>query len=170
MHHPITGFEHVHRHSDFSLLDGFAKVHEYAERQKETNQIFLCITDHGVMGAVPQQVAECEKHNLYPMFGAELYVNSMQPKVETRYQSAEFRKSLGNDVDKKSPEQVKFDKSCHLLAIAYNNEGYKNLVRLTSWAWIHGYYRRPRVNHEVLMQYKEGIYRNAPSVYNTPNA
>ena len=157
MHHPITGFEHIHRHSDFSLMDGFAKVHEYAERQKEINQKFLCITDHGVMGAVPQQVKECEKHNLFPMFGCELYVNSMQPKVENRYQSAEFRKSLGNGVDKKSPEQAKFDKSSHLLAVAYTNEGYKNLVRLTSWSWIHGYYRKPRVNHDVLMQYKEGI-------------
>jgi hypothetical protein len=53
--------------------------------------------------------------------------------------------------------QKKFDKSCHLLGIAYNDVGYSNLVRLSSWAWIHGYYRRPRINHEVLMQYKEGI-------------
>ena len=152
MYHPICGFEHLHRHSDFSLLDGFAKVHEYAERQKEINQKFLCITDHGVMGAVPQQVSECEKHNLYPLFGCELYVNAMQPKVETRYESAEFRKNLGEE-----SLQKKFDKSSHLLAIAYTDEGYKNLVRLTSWAWIHGYYRRPRVNHEALMEHKDGI-------------
>lgn len=152
MYHPITGFEHLHRHSDFSLLDGFAKVHEYAERQREINQKFLCITDHGVMGAVPQQVSECEKHNLYPLFGCELYVNAMQPKVENRYESSDFRKNLGEE-----SLQKKFDKSSHLLAIAYTDEGYKNLVRLTSWAWIHGYYRRPRVNHEALLEHKEGI-------------
>jgi DNA polymerase-3 subunit alpha len=165
MNHPIMGFEHLHSHSDFSLLDGFAMVSEYAERKKEINQKYLCITDHGVMGAVPQQVSESEKHNLFPLFGCELYVNHMQPEVENREQSAEYRKSLGDGStedrttsDKKpSIMQKKFDKSCHLLAVAYNNVGYSNLVRLTSWAWIHGYYRRPRVNHDVLQKYKEGI-------------
>lgn len=149
--HPIMGFEHLHRHSDFSLLDGFARVDEYAEQMKLINQKYLCITDHGVMGAIPQQIAECDKHKLFPLFGCELYVNPMQPKVANRNESAEFRRNLSEE------EQKRFDKSNHLLAIAYNMTGYTNLVRLTSWAWIHGYYRRPRVNHEVLNQYKEGI-------------
>lgn len=153
MHHPVMGYEHLHRHSDFSIQDGFARVSEYAEYQKEIDQKFLCITDHGVMGAIPQQIAESEKHNLFPMFGCELYVNPMQPKVRNRSESAEFRKSLSGD----EVLQKKFDKSCHLLAIAYNDVGYSNLVRLSSWAWIHGYYRKPRVNHDALMQYKEGI-------------
>ena len=117
------------------------------------------------MGAIPQQIAESEKHNLFPIFGVELYVNRMQPKVANRSCSAEFRKSLGDGSTsdrviadgKVSILQKSFDKSCHLLAIAYNDQGYSNLVKLTSWAWIHGYYRRPRVNHEVLMQHKEGI-------------
>lgn len=152
MAHEICGFEHLHRHSDFSLLDGFARVSEYAEYQKTINQKYLCITDHGVMGAIPQQIAESEKHGLYPVFGIELYINSMQPKVNSRAESAEFRKSLDDPI-----LQKKFDKSCHLLGIAYNDIGYSNLVRLSSWAWIHGYYRRPRINHEILMQYKEGI-------------
>lgn len=104
------------------------------------------------MGAVPQQIAEADKHDLYPIFGAELYVNPMQPKVNDKSESAEFRKNLGEEA-----LQKKFDKSCHLLAIAYNNVGYSNLVRLSSWAWIHGFYRKPRINHDVLMQYKEGI-------------
>lgn len=163
MHHPVMGFEHLHRHSDFSLLDGFAMVPEYAERMRQINQRYLCITDHGVMGAVPQQIfwsdnginengdIKPSSQKLYPLFGCELYVNHMQPKVESREESAEFRKSLSEE------EKPRFDKSCHLLAIAYNNLGYSNLVRLTSWAWIHGYYRKPRVNHDVLKQYKEGI-------------
>jgi DNA polymerase-3 subunit alpha len=157
MKHPIMGFEHLHRHSEFSLLDGFARVSEYAERMKEVNQQYLCITDHGVMGSIPQQIAECDTHKLFPLFGCELYINPMQPKVANREESAEHRKSLGDGTKTATPEQKKFDKSSHLLAIAYNNVGYANLVRLSSWAWIHGYYRRPRINHEVLMQYKEGI-------------
>ncbi len=152
MKHQVCGFEHLHRHSDFSLLDGFAKVSEYAEYQKTINQKFLCVTDHGVMGAVPEVVSESQKHNLFPLFGCELYINPMQPKVNSRAESAEYRKSLGDEATQK-----RFDKSCHLLAIAYNNVGYANLVRLTSWAWIHGYYRKPRINHEVLMEHKEGI-------------
>ena len=151
MKHEICGFEHLHRHSDFSLLDGFAKVHEYAERSKEVNQKYLVITDHGVMGAVPQQIHESEKHNLTPIFGVEFYVNNMQPKVSRKEESAEFRKSL-------SPEdQKKFGKSNHLLGIAYTDKGYSNLVRLSSWGWIHGFYRRPRLNHEIIQQHKEGI-------------
>lgn len=157
MKYEITGVENLHRHSDFSLLDGFARVEEYAERMKEINQKFLCITDHGVMGAIPQQIAESDKHGLHPLFGIELYVNPMQPKTANRTESAEYRKSLGNGSKEATPEQKKFDKSSHLLAIAYNLQGYSNLVRLSSWAWIHGFYRKPRVNHEVLLQYKEGI-------------
>lgn len=151
MHHPVMGFEHLHRHSDFSLLDGMALIREYAERSKQIDQDYLCISDHGVMGAVPEQISESEKNGLFPIFACELYVNRMQIKADCREESAEYRKNLPED------QQKRFDKSSHLLAIAYNNEGYKNLVRLTSWAWKHGFYKKPRVNHEVLMQYKEGL-------------
>jgi DNA polymerase-3 subunit alpha len=151
MHHPVMGFEHLHRHSDSSLLDGFAMVEEYASYSKEVNQKYLCITDHGVMGAVPKQISESEGHNLYPIFGCELYINPLQPKVEFREQSGEFRKTLDE------AQQKRFDKSNHLLAIAYTNEGYKNLVRLSSWAWMHGFYKKPRINHDILKECKEGI-------------
>jgi len=149
--HDVIGFENLHRHSDFSILDGFSTVSEYAERSKEINQKYLCITDHGVMGAIPQQIREADEHNLYPLMGVELYVNPLQPEVNTRKESAEFRANL----DEK--QKKKFDKSYHLLAIAKTDEGYKNLVRITSWGWIHGFYRKPRVNHAVLEKYKEGI-------------
>ena len=151
MHHPITGYENLHRHSHFSILDGFATVEEYAARMVEINQKYLCVTDHGVMGAVPSQIAQADEHKLFPIFGIELYVNRLQPKVANRSESAEFRKSLDPEIQKK------FDKSNHLLALAYNNVGYSNLVRLSSWGWIHGYYKRPRVNHEILNKHKEGI-------------
>src|SRR4051812_1013011 len=120
MNHQVMGFEHLHRHSDFSLLDGFAQVSEYAERMKEVNQKYLCITDHGVMGSIPEQIAQCDKHKLFPLFGCEMYINNMQPKVANRNESAEFRKSLGDDSKEITPLQKKFDKSSHLLAIAYN--------------------------------------------------
>ena len=132
-------------------MDGLGLVEEYAKRSKEINQKYLCITDHGVMGAVPYQIAQADKHNLSPIFGCEVYINRLQPKSACREDTAEYRKSLPED------QQKRFDKSSHLLAIAYNNEGYKNLVRMTSWAWIHGYYKRPRINWEVLQAHKEGL-------------
>lgn len=169
MHHPKMGYENLHRHSDYSLLDGFSTVEEYAIRMREIDQKFLCITDHGVMGAVPQQVLWADNYTndagevkpcsqkLFPLFGCEIYVNQMQFKANNRAEITEYRRSLGDGTKEVTEAQKKFDKNSHLLAIAYTNEGYSNLVRMTSWAWIHGYYRRPRVNHDVLRQHKEGI-------------
>lgn len=151
MNHPVCGFEHIHCHSDFSLLDGIGTVEEHAKRRKEINQQYLCITDHGVMGAIPEQIKRGEEYGLHPLFACELYINPMQPEVEYRQQSADHRKDL------KETEQRSFDRSPHLIAIAATNEGYSNLVRLSSWAWIHGFYRKPRINYDVLRQYHEGI-------------
>lgn len=149
--HEITGFENHHQHTSYSLLDGFATVAEYAKRAKEINYKHLTISDHGVLGSTPELLAECEKYQLHPHFAIEMYINPLQPKVANRSESAEFRKNL-------SPEEQKiFDKSYHLLCIAYNNVGYTNLVKLSSWSWIHGYYKRPRINHEILAQHKEGL-------------
>jgi DNA polymerase-3 subunit alpha len=151
MHHPIMGFEHLHRHTDVSRLDGLGMVEEYAEYSKVVNQKYLCVTDHGVMGAVPSQIMHAEKNDLYPIFGIEMYINELQPKSETPDDSKEFRKSLPEE------RQKIFDVSSHLLGIAYNETGYKNLVRLSSWAWRYGYYKRPRINHEILAKHKDGI-------------
>jgi DNA polymerase-3 subunit alpha len=151
MNHPVCGFEHLHRHTSFSLLDGFATVAEYAERMPQLNQKHLCVTDHGVMGAVPSQITECERHNLHPIFAMEAYVNDMQPEVQVRQESADFRKDLPEHLQKK------FDKSCHLTILAATDEGYSNLVQVSSWGWIHGFYRKPRVTREVLKRHKKGL-------------
>ena len=151
MKHEVCGFEHLHLHTDFSLLDGFGKVEEYAARAPEINQQFLCVTDHGMLGAVPRQIKSCEENGIMPIFGCELYVNPLQPEAkdlsELHVVTSEF-----------SPEEKeKLRKSYHLLAIAYNDVGYSNLVNLCSWAWLNGYYYRPRVNHEMLLKHKEGL-------------
>lgn len=148
MIHEITGFEHLHLHSDFSLLDGYGMVEEYAAHALTINQRFLCVTDHGMMAAIPRQIKTCDEHHLFPIFGCELYINPMQPEG-----------SRGDDYTKDMDEEEKkrFRKSYHLLAIAHNEQGYKNLVQLSSWAWIKGFYRHPRINYEQLLKYKEGI-------------
>ena len=151
MKHEVMGFENLHRHTMNSILDGVAQVYEYAEYSQEVDQKYLCITDHGVMGAIPQQIAASEKYGLSPIFGIEAYINPMQIKAKNRAESADFRKNLSPE------EQEKFDKSCHLLMLAYNDDGYANLVQMSSWAWIHGFYRKPRINYDLLQRHKEGI-------------
>jgi DNA polymerase-3 subunit alpha len=140
----IVGFEHLHLHSDFSLLDGYGRVEEYAERATKINQKFLCVSDHGMMAVIPRQIRACEENGISPLFGCELYLQDKHPDKET------FEKMSGE-------EKRTIRKSYHLLAIAYTNEGYKNLVTLSSWAWMNGFYYKPRVTHEQLRKHKEGI-------------
>ena len=140
----ITGFEHLHQHTDNSLLDGVGSPEEYAERALSINQQYLCFTDHGMMAAIPRQIRACEKTNLRPIFGIELYVNNTSVPRE--------------EIKLLPPKEKEEASTCyHLLAIAYNNIGYTNLVRLSSLGWLNGFYRKPRVNHEQLIKHREGI-------------
>jgi len=151
MHHEVCGFEHLHLHSDFSLLDGYGKVEEYAERAPKINQQFLSVTDHGMMGAIPRQIRACENNNISPIFGSELYINPLQPAISSLKDMQNFTK----DLDEAERKQLR--QSAHLLAIAYNATGYSNLVRLTSWGWTKGFYYRPKINYEQLQKHKEGL-------------
>ena len=146
----IVGFEHLHLHTDFSVLDGYGTADEYAKRAREINQQFLCVSDHGSLGAVPRQVQACEKYGVNPIFACELYVNPLQPASKS-HKSSKITEDM-------SPEERKaFKKSYHLLAIAYSQQGYVNLVNLSSAAWTKGFYYKPRVNHELLTKHKEGL-------------
>lgn len=88
----------------------------------------------------------------FAVHNCEFYINPLQPEVDKKTESAEFRKTLSES------DRLIFDKpGYHLLGLAYNFTGYQNLVRLSSWAWIHGFYKKPRLNHEILQKHKEGI-------------
>ena len=129
-------------------------VEEYAKRATEINQQFLCISDHGAMGAIPRQITACEKNKISPLFACELYINRFQPEVPLDTTTAEFLKKIDLTEEERNDMRV----SSHLLAIAYTNEGYSNLCKLSSWAWSHGvYYGKPRINYEILEKHKEGI-------------
>ena len=147
----IVGFEHLHLHSDFSVLDGYSTAFEYAKRAKEINQNFLCITDHGSLGGIPRQIQACEKYGIHPIFGCELYINPLQPTLNIGQKASEVTGDMSPE------ERKKFKKSYHLLAIAYNQEGYKNLVNLSSAGWTKGFYYKPRINYELLQKHEEGL-------------
>jgi intein/homing endonuclease len=143
-------------------LDGLGTPDEYATRWKNYGD-YLCVTDHGMMAAIPSQIRACEasgkkddpnkNKKLNSLYGCEIYVNPLQIEYDTNEELQKYIKTL-------DPEQLKImrHRGYHLLAIAYNNTGYSNLVRLSSLAWTKGFYYRPRVNHEQLMKYKEGIF------------
>ena len=103
------------------------------------------------MGAVPRQIQACEEYGREPIFGCELYVQPMQPELNSG-------EKMSNRTEDMSPEErKKLGKSYHLLALATTQKGYSNLVNLSSLAWTRGFYYKPRVNHEMLLKHKEGI-------------
>lgn len=99
---------------------------------------------------------EVEEDNSYvsdfAVHNCELYVNPLQPESSGLEDMQKFIADLNEE------EKKEIKASAHLLAIAYNDIGYKNLVRLTSWGWTKGFYRKPRVNYEQLLKYKEGLF------------
>lgn len=136
------------------MLDGFGVVEEYAKRAPQINQRFLCVSDHGAQGAVPRQIKACEDNGISPIFACELYLNPWQVALHGDSARKEHLASLNEE------EKLRLRKNYHLLAIAYNETGYANLVRLSSWGYINGWGgrpARPRVNYEQLMKHKEGI-------------
>ena len=154
-----VGFEHLHLHSSYSLLDGFGDPEEYADHWHHHGQ-YLCISDHGMMGAIPRQIKACEaicdkigKNKISPIFACELYVNRAHFE-ETP--DEESRKVFMDRLDPTQLEEFRV-RGNHLLAIAVTNQGYQNLVRLCSWGHLYGFYGRPRVNYELLLKHKEGL-------------
>jgi DNA polymerase III subunit alpha len=103
------------------------------------------------MGAVPRQIQACEEYGREPIFGCELYVQPMQPELNPGEKMSERTEDMSPE------ERKKLGKSYHLLALATTQQGYSNLVNLSSLAWTRGFYYKPRVNHEMLLKHKEGI-------------
>lgn len=128
-------FTHLHVHTEYSLLDGSAKIGDLLDRAKELGMSSLAITDHGAMyGAVDFYKAAKEK-GIKPIIGCEVYL-----AVRTRFD--------------KEPMDAR---SYHLVLLAENNEGYQNLIKLVSIAYIEGFYRKPRIDLALLKQYHKGI-------------
>lgn len=129
-------FAHLHVHSEFSLLDGAARIKGMVKKAAEDGQPAIGITDHGVMYGIPQFVAECEKYGINGIPGCELYM------VDDRKSRAK-RKSKKVD-DEGGEDQAGKKLYYHLTTLAESNEGYRNLIQLSSKAFLEGYYYKPR--------------------------
>jgi len=131
-----VNFVHLHTHTCYSLLDGACKIPQLVARAKELGMEALAITDHGVMYGVIEFYREAKKAGIHPVIGCEVYV-----APRTRWD-----KVAGLD-----------DKPYHLVLLAENQQGYKNLIKLVSRSWLEGFYYRPRIDKELLAQFSEGL-------------
>ena len=128
-------FVHLHVHSEYSLLDGLSKIKDLISQAQNFNMPALALTDHGVMyGAIKFYLA-CKKAGLKPIIGQEAYF------TENRF-TKEAKK--GADYN-------------HLLLLAKNEVGYRNLMKLTTHAHLQGFYYKPRLDWELLERYHEGL-------------
>ena len=132
----MSKFVHLHIHSEYSLLDGANRIKDLPIRAKELGMDSIAITDHGVMYGAIDFYKACKKEGIKPIIGCEVYV---APR-------SRFDKEPGTD-----------NHYYHLILLAKNNKGYKNLSKLVSIGFVDGYYYKPRIDREVLEKYHEGI-------------
>ncbi|MCD8225559.1 MAG: DNA polymerase III subunit alpha [Clostridiales bacterium] len=130
-------FTHLHVHTEYSLLDGSCKIKELAARAKELGMDSMAVTDHGVMYGVIEFYRAMREAGVKPIIGCEVYV------------------APGSRFDREKVNGE--DRYYHLVLLAENNQGYKNLMKLVSKGFVDGFYYKPRVDEEVLRRYHEGI-------------
>ena len=129
-------FAHLHVHTEYSLLDGASRVKELIRRTKELGMDSVAITDHGVMYGAVRFYKEAKAQGIHPVIGCEVYL------------------APGMRQDRAEVDGTRY---YHLILLAENETGYRNLVELISLANIEGYYYKPRIDKELLRQYHEGI-------------
>ncbi|MGI5849599.1 MAG: DNA polymerase III subunit alpha [Christensenellales bacterium] len=128
-------FTHLHLHTEYSLLDGTARISDIIDRAKQLNMHSIAITDHGAMYGVVDFYKKAVETGIKPIIGCEVYV------------------APGRMADK-TKDMKEYS---HLVLLAKDNAGYKNLMRLSSIAFTQGFYHKPRIDYEVLEQYKVGL-------------
>ena len=134
----MSEFVHLHIHSEYSLLDGANRIKDLPVRAKELGMDSIALTDHGVMYGVIDFYKACKSEGIKPIIGCEVYI-AQQGRKRT---------------DKEPGIDNKYN---HLILLAKNNVGYKNLSKLVSIGFMEGYYYKPRIDYEVLEKYHEGL-------------
>ena len=131
----LQGFVHLHLHTEYSLLDGAIRIKRLAARLKELGMTSCAITDHGVMYGCVEFYKAMQEEGIHPIIGCECYVaprGRFLKEFEDRH-------------------------SYHLVLLAKNDEGLRNLNRLVSAGFTEGFYYKPRIDHELLEKYSEGL-------------
>lgn len=132
----MADFVHLHNHSDFSLLDGLSKIPNMVRRAKELDMKALAITDHGGLYGALKFYHACKEEGIKPIIGCEVYVA----------RRSRLDKEVGLDDDQN-----------HLILLAKNTIGYKNLIKISTIGFLEGFYYKPRIDLEVLKTCHEGL-------------
>jgi DNA polymerase III subunit alpha len=134
----MPDFVHLHLHTDYSMLDGASDVEKLCQRVKEQGMSTVAMTDHGNMFGAVHFVNAAKQHGLKPIVGCELYVC----------------KNDDHNIKRTPPDGDNYN---HLIILAENDEGYRNLVKITSEASLHGFYRKPRISKAFLAEHRQGL-------------
>lgn len=132
----MSGFTHLHVHTEYSLLDGACRIKPLVARAKELGCDALAITDHGAMYGVVEFYKECKAQGIKPIIGCEVYV---APRSMT---------------DKEGRADKDY---AHLILLVQNAQGYQNLIRLVSEGFTRGFYYKPRIDYDLLSRFSEGL-------------
>jgi len=130
---PDEKFIQLHNHSYYSILDGLSTIEDMVDTSKELGYKSIALTDHGTCAGLYAFQNECEKKEIKPILGMEAYITDDHTIKE------------------------KGTKTYHLVLLAKNETGYKNLIYLSSFGYIHGFYSKPRIDFNVLEKHKEGL-------------
>ncbi|MEO5499033.1 MAG: PHP domain-containing protein, partial [Candidatus Saccharimonadales bacterium] len=131
-----SSYVHLHNHTHHSLLDGLTKVDELVERVKYLGMSAVAMTDHGTMAGAIEFYKACKDQDIKPIIGIETYV-------------------AARTIHDRDPAKDKA--RYHLILLAMNNTGYQNLMQLSTIANLEGVYYKPRVDHDLLEKYNEGL-------------
>ncbi len=132
---PTPQFTHLHTHTEYSMLDGISRIPDLVDQAVQLDMKALAITDHGSLYGAVDFYSECKERGIKPIIGCETYV------------AKQSRSDRG--ADERSPH--------HLVLLAQDNEGYRNLMQLVTLAHTQGFHYRPRVDREILERYSQGL-------------
>ncbi|RPI13155.1 MAG: DNA polymerase III subunit alpha [Ignavibacteriae bacterium] len=151
----MADFIHLHNHSHYSLLDAICTTDGLIDTAIENNMPAIALTDHGVMYGAMEFYKKAKKKGVKPIIGCEVYIVTKG----SRFEKGKDTKSAENTKSEQLPGKQSKRKSNydHLVLLAKNEQGYKNLLKLTSLGHTEGFYYKPRIDAELLRQYSEGL-------------
>lgn len=152
----MNEFIHLHNHSHYSLLDAIATTDGLVNAAVEDNMPAVALTDHGVMYGAMEFYKKCKEKNVKPIIGFEAYVAQSSSRFDkSKAKITDDTEDIGTDnTDGLSVSNINY---AHLILLAKNEVGYKNLIKINSIGHTEGFYYKPRIDLEVLSKYHEGI-------------